>query len=194
MRRFVLVLLVFVATPLLGINTGPVSGDRIAVLSSWDHRTSVAEFVPRYLTVALERAGYDAYRLRETLDEYRERSRSDRRDHFVIEIDSLDRDVEAWSAVGLGRRHVGAEVSVVSARIAVTVRLYEAESMALVDEFTVERNATTPTVSAVGLGDRHSFLFVDLPFMNRIPYRIAAKDVARDIVNRLSGPRVVAAR
>lgn len=150
-------------------------------------RESAIAYVGSYLRDALRREGFSAELVRGTVEDL-ERRRGREHD-IVIELAWGESDGGAWGGVGTGGRvgsvGVGAEVSVVTARVGAEFRIYEGRSLELLDRFDLASFASGPALTGVGVGDRHGYLFLNLPFFQRAPYRRAARQVANEAAERI---------
>ena len=177
------------------VEVRPLPGDRIGVMPIRGERhsfgRSVADALPSYLVSELRRAGYDAHRVDRPERSPRNR---DEVDDFYIELSFADVDGGDYGGVGVGHDHVGAEVSVVAAHLSVDVRIYDAASDRLVDSLELDATAVTPMLTGVGVGGRDGYLFLSLPFFERIPYRVAAKKIARAAAREVGNVRETRAR
>jgi hypothetical protein len=196
MRSYLpLILFAFLApATAAAIEIRPMPGDRIGVMPIRGERhafsRSIADALPSYLVTELRRAGYDAHRV----DRPQRSHNSEEHDDFYIELSFADVDGGDYGGVGVGHDHVGAEVSVVAAHLSVDVRIYDAGSDRLVDSLELDATAVTPTVTGVGVGGRDGYLFLSLPFFEKIPYRVAAKKIARAAANELGADRATPTR
>lgn len=189
--RAALVCLLVAPATATAINLGPVPGDRIAVLDAPRERSrndwSVATALPGYLVQELRRAGYDAYRTRSSFEQFERSGERRAADDFFVEIGYSRSDAGSYGGVGVGGWHGGAEVAVVSARLRAEIRIYSARDMHLVETLELEQSALAPTITGVGVGGRDGYFFLTLPFFERMPYRAAAKKIAREAARRLGG-------
>lgn len=194
MARLLLpLLLVSAALPAAAIQTRPMKGDRIAIVVAERSRDDrIPAYVARHLVDELRDAGFDAHRVASSLERY-ENDQERSADHYVIEIEDAFSDRAEWGGVGVGRRRAGAEVSIVSSRLSARVRVYDAASLVLVDEFTVSRTITRPALTGIGVGGRDGFLFFSLPVMYRTGYGAVARKLAAEIVDEIRAGRIASA-
>lgn len=176
-------LLILFATTMLGF--APSRGNRIGVLQTSDRHggrveRALAGDIPRALRDELRRAGVDARVLTRTWDEIGSEDSFD----YLVEV--IFEDVEAGytggvsAGVPIGDVGVGAEVSMVYARVDARVVVYDGQSRDVVREFAVHAFTNSPAVTGVGIGGRDGFLFVRLPLRARAPYRRITRDLARE--------------
>jgi hypothetical protein len=147
----------------------------------------VARAISHYLERELRKQGLDAFDARLTYDDLRE---SDRRDaDYYIEVVSSDGDAAPVGGVGVNGRHVGVDVAMVVSRVAATLRLYNGETLELIDELDLQRNASAVMPTGIGIGGDHLGLWIPLPIYGS-RYRAAARAVARQAAAQIA-PLVV---
>lgn len=176
------------------LHVGPQRGDRIGVLDpsqdrSWGGRR-VASCLRSSLVQELRRAGYDAYDTRTTYEELERDERGRSADDFYLEVSFAESDGGSYGGVGVGRRRAGAEISVVAAHVTAEIRIYRATTLQLVRTLDLDASSVAPMLTAVGVGGRDGYLYFPLPFLERLPYRIAAGKIAREAAERISGAPV----
>lgn len=187
MKQLLLALCLFaVSTPLLGFRTTLSEGDRIAVLRPSDRydrgaegaEDYVARTVSHYLVRELRARGLDAWQADMTYDDL---AREERRDaDFYVEVVGSEGYGRPYGGVAVGGHHGVVDLAVMVSRVAAVMRLYDAETLELVDEYDLQRRNTAVLPTAIGLGRRHVGAWIALPFFHHARYRHAARAVARD--------------
>jgi hypothetical protein len=196
MKRFLFALALFlVATaPAAAVDLRPMRGDRFAVLAvpaeGSERLGEVSELVARAIRKELERKGFQTVVLPRSVDQMVADGIADAVDAaWVVEITYSDGDARSWGGIGTGGEigdvDVGGEISVVTAALHAELRFYDARTLELIDTYELDSRATSPTISGIGLGGRHSWLWVSLPWMQRHPYSRAAGALAREAVSRI---------
>ena len=187
-RALIAALLVLVAVPAMAFRPTLRRGDRVAVLRP-QVRTDqhVARAVSHYLERELRKQGLDAFDARMTYDDLRDADRGGA--DYYIEVVASDGDAAPVGGVGVTGRHVGVDVSMVVSRVAATLRLYDAETLELIDELDLQRNASAVMPTGIGIGGHHLGLWIPLPIYGS-RYRSAARAVARQAAAEIA-PLVV---
>jgi hypothetical protein len=169
--------------PAAAFKTSLHRGDRVGVVRPFgadgEFESGVAVWVSRHLQRELKERGIDAVDTRLTLDELRRDGARDDADYY-IEVVRSDADARAVGGVGVGNYNVGVDVSVVVARVAAELRLYDGHTLELLDTYDMNHRSTAVLPTSVGIGGRHAGLWVALPFIQAARYRAAARAVAED--------------
>lgn len=189
MKRALLPLVFLLAVP-CAYALQPQRGDRIGVLAMRERYVSgpeaaVAERVASRLTSELRQRGFDATSLRQTYEEL------DRHDagnaEWYVEVVSSDSDASQLGGLGIGSRHVGAEVAVVVSRVAAGMRLYDGHTLELVDTFDLRKRGTALFPTAIGVSGRHVWTYLAVPIFEYARYRALAGAVAREAAGLIAG-------
>ena len=177
-RALLAALLVLVAFPALAFRPTLRRGDRVAVLRPQvDHGEHVARAVSHYLQRELRKQGLDAFDARMTFNDLREVEKNDA--DYYIEVVASDGDAAPMGGVGVSNRHVGVDVGVVVSHVAARLRLYDGETLELIDELDLRRSSSAVMPTAIGIGGDHLGIWIPLPFVYQARYRAAARAVAR---------------
>jgi hypothetical protein len=193
MKRPVLFLAALaLAAPLFAVTggTAPVAGSRIAVLRMSDRYShgaeqTVARTVQNELREALVAHGFNAFDAKTTYDEL-SREDAGNADYYVEIVSGLATN-GSHGGVGIGAGAVGAEISVVTAYVAAGVRLYDGKSLELIDSFDLHEDNTAVVPTMIGVGGRHIFAGIAIPFVQYAQYRRAARTVARQAATLIAG-------
>jgi hypothetical protein len=203
MNRFVIAALLFLiaASPLAAVDLRPVPGDRIAVLAvprdaDRPIRDDLSELIARVTARRLEKEGFVTVVLPRTVDELVEDGlRETVNAAWIVEIAWSDGHARTWGAGGAGGEVgggvVGGDVAIVTAWLRADVNFIDGRSLEMVDRFELDSRATTPTLQGLGVGGRWSWLWVALPWGQRLPYSRAAGALALQIQERIAPPRGV---
>lgn len=189
-RPAVGLLLLLVSAPLLALNTNVLRrGDRIGVLRMSDQfdadmERAVVRTLESDLPRALRARGFDAFDARLTYDDLRRGDAGGAA--YYVEVVSARAGEREAAGIGAGVGGVYTTVSVVVARVAAEVRLYDGKSLALIDRFDLSEKRTSVAPTSVGLGGRYLWAELALPFMQYGQYRSAAHDVARQAAERIA--------
>jgi hypothetical protein len=198
MKRFIVAALLFLiaASPLAAVDLRPVAGDRIAVLAvpQDDGRRmheDLSELIARVTARRLEKEGFSTVVLPRSVDQLVEDGlREAVGAVWIIEIAWSDGRARTWgggAAAGeVGNEAVGGDVAIVTAWLRADVNFYDARSLEMLDRFQLDSRATTPTLQGLGAGGRWSWLWVALPWGQRLPYSRAAGALAIQIHERIA--------
>ena len=190
MKRFLLLGLLLVATPVFAINTSILRrGDRVGVLRMSERfdvasEETVARTIESDLPRALRDRGFDAFDAHATYDDVR-RGDGPGAAYYVEVVGARAGDREAVG-VGVGAENVYASVGVVVSRVAAEVRLYDGKTLELVDRWDLAKKSTAVVPTSVGVGGRFVWAAIALPFVHYGQYRNAAHDVARQAAERIA--------
>ena len=186
MKRALLLLLV--AVPAFGLTKPLTRGDRIGLLQissefAHDVERTVATSLQKNLQRELRARGFEAFDAQMTFEDARRESPNA---DYYVEIVSGHAANREWGGIGTGIGHVGVDVSVVTARVAAELRLYDAKTMEMIDRFDLAKRNTAVVPTGVGVASRSVWAFVALPFVNYAQYRSAARAIARDAAERIA--------
>jgi hypothetical protein len=190
MKRFLLLGLLLVATPVFAINTSILRrGDRVGVLRMSERfdvasEETVARTIESDLPRALRDRGFDAFDAHATYDDVR-RGDGAGAAYYVEVVGARAGDREAVG-VGVGAENVYASIGVVVSRVAAEVRLYDGKTLELVDRWDLSKKSTAVVPTSVGIGGRFVWAAIALPFVHYGQYRSAAHDVARQAAERIA--------
>lgn len=153
---------------------------RVAVLRQ---ESSVAATVSRYLREELDERGLDAFAVDLTYDEAVEQNYAEA-DYFV-EIADTDAETGDFGGIGIGGRHGGVGLSVLSARVAAVVRIYDGRTFELIasENLLGKSRALLPTSASVG--GRIFWLSLGLPIAQSVQMRNVARAAAREAASRV---------
>ena len=161
----------------IGILTTNAPDDDVATLR-------VAALMRGYLARELRREGFDVFDAKATLEEI-ERSDVDDADYYV-EFLRGDSTSHGYGGVGIGGRHGGVDMSVMVSRVAASLRLYDGETLEVIDDFDVYAKGSGVMPTAIGVGGRHAAFWVGLP-LYLVRERTVAKEAARDAAKSIAG-------
>jgi hypothetical protein len=180
-RALLAALLILIAVPAVAFRPTLRRGDRVAVLlpqlQGHYGEESVARAVSRHLARELRAQGLDAFDAKMTFDELRQDNRGDA--DYYLEVVASDADASPTGGIGVGNRNVGVDVALVVSRVAATLRLYDGETLELIDTLDLQKNATAVVPVSIGIGRDRLGLWLALPFVQHARYRAAARAVAR---------------
>jgi hypothetical protein len=187
MKRLILIFTMLIAIPAFGFNTTLTRGDRVGVLlpSVLDQSDEwVARAVSSYLTRELRDRGLDAFDARMDYDDLRTEDRIDA--DYYVEVISGDGESRARGGIGIGTDSLGVDLGVIVSHVAARMRIYDARTLEMLDEYDLQRGNTTVLPTAVGVGGRHVSAWIALPFVQYARYRAAARAVAREAASRIA--------
>jgi hypothetical protein len=165
---------------------------RLAVLSLPERYTGSRDDITfsmrDLLRDELRDAGYDAVTTRETYDDL-DRHNPSNADYYVevvyvdasgrplvgVDVSSHDREVRA-----------SAHVSLVKTATSIDVRVYEGQSLELVDQYHIDKTRVAPMLSDVSLSARHLPLFLAVSLFNRATRTSVVRAVAHDAAARIN--------
>jgi hypothetical protein len=167
------------------LRRGPIPGDRLNVVTTeLDRGYSPAEMeLARTIARDLRRKGYQ---VDVAIDS---RVRSSQEHDYILEIAFDGRTThygDVGAATSIGSVGVGASWDIASSRISATITLFDAVSLDVVDEWKIDRSLSASGISSVSVGDRHGFLWLNIP-VRRSPHRAAIRAVAHEVIASLSG-------
>ncbi len=176
-----LALLLFVSLPVFGFIRSPAAGDRIGVLQNAEEDGGSA--LRKDLQRELRARGFEAFDAQGTFEDVqRDGASAD----YYIEIVSNGSASQPVGGIGTAIGAVGVDVSVVVARVAAELRIYDGRTMELVDRFDLYRRNTAVVPTAVGVSTRTVWAFIALPFVNHAQYRAVTRAIARDAAERIA--------
>ena len=182
--------LLLCATPLAAFNPSAETGQpRICILRT-DYEedemtTRVAAMMRGFLAKELRDAGFETVHSRATFNDVLEGDDADIADIYVefVRGDAEDYD---YGGIGVAGRHGGVELGVVMAQVAAGIRVYDARTMQLIDEFSVEARDRAVLPTAIGAGGRHVGLWIGVPLMRGLRYRAVAREAAADAAETIA--------
>jgi hypothetical protein len=190
MRRLVLTFCVVAsASAAFAFDPTPVRGNRIGILATMaaddDPVTlHVAAAMRRYLSRELRRQGFEAFDVRATFDEVVETDRADA-DYYIEFITGYASD-HPYGGVGVGGRRGGVDLGLVGSYMGADLRLYDAQTMAIIDDISVEGRDRAVVPTAIGIGGRNVGVWVGLP-VRFFRHRAVAKEAAKDAAESIAG-------
>ncbi|HYK02379.1 MAG TPA: hypothetical protein VE974_11530 [Thermoanaerobaculia bacterium] len=104
---------------------------------------------------------------------------------YYVEIAGGDAGSSEYGGIGIGTRHVGVSLGVLVSRVAAEVRIYDGETMELVETHELTKRNTAVVPTSVGIGGASLFAYIALPYIERAQVRRvvrAAGRTAADIV------------
>jgi hypothetical protein len=171
--------------------TGTPSGKRplrVGVLRSagvWqDVELVAATDIERETTAQLRKGGVDAWDTSRTIEMIRDEDLHDA-DVFV-EISGGDAGARQIGDVGVSDGHVSATLGVLMSKVAAEVRVYDGETLELVDHYDLSKRKTAVIPTSIGFGTRDLFAYAALPIFRHVQYRTAVREVAEEAAKRIS--------
>lgn len=182
MKRLpILLLLVLAATSAFALDT-VTRGKRIGVLVSRERyegaESAMSASIAKYLREELVKAGFDAFDTKVTYDEL-SRNATTAADYY-IEITSSDSTGGVPGGIGIGNSSVGVDISVVIARVAAEVRLYDGRSLELVHRFELDKSRKGIAPTSISIGGSNLFAWIAIPITEVVQFRRAAHAVAKE--------------
>jgi hypothetical protein len=183
-----LVLICAFTLPMFGLTQPLASGNRVAVLRlSGDFAPGAEDTVARTIQASLVRElkarGFDAFDARMTYEEAERRAPDA---DYYVEVMSSRASRQSVGGIGVGILRVGLDVSVVIARVAAELRVYDARTLNVVDRYDLRQRQTAIIPTSVGVFGRFVWASVAIPFVQYGQYRAAANAVARDAADRIA--------
>lgn len=180
MKRLAIAFLILFPVAALAFDQTPAA-PRIAVLRQpeallHDGDSMVSDAVLRYLTEELRGRGLDAFDAGVTYDEAVDQNYAEA--DYLIEI-AADADGRDYGGVGIGGHHGGVGVSMVVARVAAEVRVYDGRTFQLVERQTLRHKNRALLPTSISLGGRAAWIGVAIPVMQTVQFRNVAKAAAR---------------
>jgi hypothetical protein len=154
---------------------------RVAVLRQpeplhHDGDNMVSDAVLRYVTEELRERGLDAFDAGVTYDEAVDQNYGEA--DYVIEIAS-DADGRDYGGMGVGGRHGGVGMSILVARVAAEVRVYDGHTFQLIDRQRLQHRNRALLPTSLSLGGRAAWIGVAVPIAQTVQFRNVAKAAAR---------------
>jgi hypothetical protein len=178
---FIALLLIAVGMPALAFDPTPARGNRIGILNTaTEHDVvtlRVAALMRGYLSRELEKQGFDVFDTRNTIDDLLRGA--DPGADFYVEFVRGDGDDRGYGGVGIGGRHGGVGMEVVASSMGAALRIYDGETLDIIDEFDAYARDTALLPTSVGIGGRHAGIWLGLP-LQILRHRAVAKAAARD--------------
>ena len=177
--------------PAFGLTVTPRPGDRIGVLrisGRFGERfeRTVANTVQNDLRNELQDLGFEAFDARITYDDLLRNGTEEGADYYV-EVVSSHASGHPVGAVGAAAGDIAVEVSVVIARIAAQVRLYDARTLNVVETYDLQKDSTAVVPTGVGIAGRSIWTSIMLPFVQYGQFRTGAHHVAHQAALRIAG-------
>jgi len=190
MKRLIVLITCAMTVPAFAITVTPHPGDRIGVLQISDRyeygsEQTVANTVKRGLHRELRSLGFDTFDARTTYDDLL-RNGPQNADYYV-EVASGHAAGRPVGGVGAGVGGVAVEVSVVVARVAAEVRLYDGRTLNLIERYDLAQNNTAVVPIGIGIAGRSIWAAIMLPFVQYGQFRSAANAVAHQAALRIAG-------
>lgn len=189
MKRGLILLLFFLATPLFAFRELPPPGARIAVLRissafTYPADRTVAATIQSDLCSELRRRGFDAFDARVAFEDLAHGQHPDA--DFYVEVVSGNAANQPVAGGGIGTESVGVDLAVVIARVAAEVRLYD-KDLRIIGQYDLHRDSTAVLPTGIGLGGRHLWAWIPLPLVQYAQSRYAAHAVAAQAAARIAG-------
>ena len=180
MKRLAIAFLLLFPVAALAFDPSTVP-PRIAVLRQpeplhHDGDTMVSDAVLRYVTEELRERGLDAFDAGVTYDEAIDRSYAEA--DYLVEI-AADADGRDYGGMGLGGRHGGVGLSILVARIASEVRVYDGRTFQLIEKQRLQHKNRALLPTAISLGGRAAWIGIAVPIVQTAQFRNVAKRAAR---------------
>jgi hypothetical protein len=182
-----LLALTLVATPLAAFDATPAK-PRIGIVRApgtfrFERGAYIQDAVRNALRDELRRHGYDAFTAESTLEQM---SRfEDRSADILIEIVG-ESDVDDYGGIGVGGRHADVSLGVLVSRVAADVNIYDGRTLELIATDSLTKRSTAVVPTSIGIGDRHLFAVIALPFIERAQVRSVARAAAREMATRVT--------
>lgn len=179
MRRLAL-LLVLAAVPVYAFHLTPQPGARIGVLRA----DGESQIVQRDLCSELRALGFDAFDARIPFADLTrgERPAAD----FYVDVVSTRAANHPVAGGEVGDGRVGVDLAVVVSNVAAAVRVYDAATLELVDQYDLQQDRTAVLPTAIGFG-RFFWARIPLPFVQSAQIRSVAHAVAHEAAHRIAG-------
>ena len=178
---FIALLLMVVGTPALAFDPTPARGNRIGILNTATENDvvtlRVATLMRGYLARELRKQGFDVFDTKSTIDDLL-RGDDPGADYYV-EFVHGDGDDRGYGGVGIGGRHGGVQMEVVASAIGAALRIYDGQTLDIIDEFDAYARDTAFLPTSIGIGGRHAGIWLGLP-LQILRHRSVAKAAARD--------------
>jgi hypothetical protein len=192
----------FLSSLLLLSAVGATAGDRPAEVAHHAPRLAVLSLPDRYagstepvtfsmremLRDELRDAGYDAVTTRETYDDL-DRHKESNADYYV-EVVYVDASGRPLIGVDVSSREhdlrASAHVTLVKTATSIDVRVYDGQSLELVDQYHIDKTRVAPMLSDVSLSVRHLPLFLAVSLFNHAARTSVVRAVAHDAAARIN--------
>jgi hypothetical protein len=187
-RLSISLLLLLVAGSALAFDTTK-RGTRIGVLTAPGRyeagaETALSASIGKYLREELQKSGFDAFQTNVTYDEL-SRNATVNADYY-IEVTSSDSTAGSPGGIGVGTSNVGVDISVVVARVAAEVRLYDGRTLELVRRFELTRSKKGIAPTSISIGAPGLFGWIAIPITEIVQFRRAAHEIAREAASQVA--------
>jgi hypothetical protein len=173
MKRLLLAL-VLIALPSVAFAFDATRATRIGVLRGTD---ALQADVADSLRNELQSRGFDAFDAVRTYDEAVNDGAPVA--DFYVEITGGEAETSDQGGIGIGTRHGGVSIGVLVSRVAAQVRIYDGETMELVETHELAKRNTAVVPTSIGVGGGSLFAYVALPMIERAQVRRVVRAVAR---------------
>lgn len=99
---------------------------------------------------------------------------------FYVEIVGGDVSTGEYGGIGVGTRHAGVSLGVLVSRVAAELRIYDGETMELLESRDLSKRATSVAPTSVGFGGGSLFAYIALPYIERAQVRRVVRATGRD--------------
>ncbi|HEX8616252.1 MAG TPA: hypothetical protein VF911_01590 [Thermoanaerobaculia bacterium] len=173
MKRLLLAL-ILVVLPNAAFAFDTTRATRIGVLRCDD---ALQSDVAAALRNELRARGFDAFDAVRTYDEA-VRDGAAVADYYV-EIAAGDASTDEYGGLGVGTRHAGVSIGVLVSRVAAELRIYDGETMELVETHALAKRNTALVPTSVGVGGGSIFAYIALPYIERVQVRRVVRAAGR---------------
>jgi hypothetical protein len=173
MKRLLFALLL-AALPSAAFAFDATHATRIGVLRGTD---SLQADVADALRNELSSRGFDAFDAVRTYDEAVTDGAAVA--DFYVEIAGGEAETADRGGIGIGTRHTGVSIGVLVSHVAAQVRIYDGETMKLLESHDLAKSNTAVVPTSVGIAGGSLFAYVALPMIERAQVRRVVRAVGR---------------
>jgi hypothetical protein len=183
MKRLLIVLLLLVPGAAALAFDETRAAPRVGVLRYGYEATPVGDEVVRHLVAELRDRGVDAFDAQLTYDEAADEGYAEA--DYLVEI-AADAEGGDFGGIGVGGEHGGVELSVLVARVAAEVRVYDGRTFELLSKDNLRKRSTAVLPTALAIGGRRAWLAIAVPFAQWAQQKRVVRGAARDAASRVT--------
>jgi hypothetical protein len=98
---------------------------------------------------------------------------------YYVEIVGSEATTTEHGGIGIGTRHGGVSLGVLVSRVAAEVRIYDGETLELVETHDLAKRNTAVVPTSIGVGGGSLFAYIALPYIERVQERRVVRAAGR---------------
>ncbi len=173
-RLLIAMLLVVVPTVAFAFDETRDETVRIGVLRGSD---ALPANIAAAMQTELRKKGFEAFDALRTYDELIEDGAAIA--DYYVEVVVRDASSAEHGGIGIGSRHVGVSLGVVTSRLSAELRIYDGDSMELVHSHDLFKRNTAVAPTSVGVGGGSLFAYIAAPYIERAQMKRLVRETGR---------------